>query len=508
VAVRSALGASRLRIVRQLLIESVLLSSTGGLLGVAVGAAILRVAPSLIPPGLLPTVVALHFDTRVALFCGATALAIGMLCGVAPAWQATGLSLVQALGNESRGATRSGGRLRSLLVMGEVAAAVMLLCGAGLLLRTLIALDHIDAGYRADDVLIVQPSLDYGLRTSMFGSREVLGQYLDRVEREVQRIPAVASTSWGTSLPLSGFSATPFTVVSDESDARRTQPLAQLSLVSPGIFSTLGVRLVAGRVFSEQDVAGSPPVCIVSEAVVRRHLGGRNPIGMRVSVRELGIGPVHAVVREIVGVAADVRLNLNEVEESRSIYVPIAQNPWSFAALLVKPSTGTAQALVPAVRAAFARIDRRVPVAQVSTLDDIIRLVTARPRFRALLVMTFAALALLLAVIGVFGILAYSVQQRRREFGVRLALGATTDTVMRQVLWSASRLVGIGAVVGFMLAVVFAKSIATFLFGVQPLDPVTFAGVIVLIAVTAMMAAAVPALRASRVDPMSALRNN
>jgi len=229
---------------------------------------------------------------------------------------------------------------------------------------------------------------------------------------------------------------------------------------------------------------------------------------MRVSVREVGIGPVRSVVREIVGIAADVRLNFNEVEESRSIYVPIAQNPWSFAALLVKPSTATAQAMVPAVRAAFIRIDRRVPVAQMRPLDETIRLVTARPRFRALLVVVFAALALLLAVIGVFGILAYAVQQRRREFGVRIALGATTDAVMWHVLSSASRLVGIGAVVGVMLAVAFATSISTFLFGVQPLDPVTFAGVIVLIAVTAMMAAAVPALRASRVDPMMALRNN
>jgi len=494
--------------VRQLLIESVLLASAGGFLGMAVGAGILRVAPSLVPPGLLPTIVVLHFDARVALFCGATALAIGMLCGVAPAWQATGLSLVQALGNESRGATHGGGRLRSLFVIGEIAAAVMLLCGAGLLLRTLIAMGNIDAGYQADNVLIVQPSIDYGLRTSMFGSREALSQYLDRVEREVQRIPGVASTSWATSLPLSGFNATPFDVVGDESNSGRTQPLAQLSLVSPGHLSTLGVRLVAGRAFSEQDADASQPVCIVSEAVVRRHLGGRHPLGMRVSVREVGIGPVRSVVREIVGIAADVRLNFNEVEESRSIYVPIAQNPWSFAALLVKPSTATAQAMVPAVRAAFIRIDRRVPVAQMRPLDETIRLVTARPRFRALLVVVFAALALLLAVIGVFGILAYAVQQRRREFGVRIALGATTDAVMWHVLSSASRLVGIGAVVGVMLAVAFATSISTFLFGVQPLDPVTFAGVIVLIAVTAMMAAAVPALRASRVDPMMALRNN
>ena len=282
----------------------------------------------------------------------------------------------------------------------------------------------------------------------------------------MQRIPSVASTGWTTSLPLGGFNAAPFDVVSDESASSRTQPVAQLSLVSPGYFRTLGVRIVAGRGFTEQDTASSPPVCIVSEAVVRRHLGGRNPIGMRVSVRQINIGPVRSVVREIVGVAADVRLNLYEVEEARSMYVPITQNPWSFAALVVRPSAGTAQALVPPVRAAFTRIDRRVPLAQARTLDELMRLVTSRPRFRAVLVTTFAVLALLLAVIGV------------------------------------------GAVVGLMSAAIFARSIATFLFGVRPLDPTTFSAVIVLIIVTAAIAAAIPALRASRVDPTIALRND
>ena len=508
VAVRSALGAGRMRIVRQLIIESVLLAATGGLLALGVGAGILRVAPSLLPPGLLPPSIVLSFDMRVALFCGITALVIGILCGAAPAWQATGMSLVQALTTEGRGTIGGGGRLRSVLVVGEVAAAVLLLCGAGLLLRTLIAIDRVDAGYQGDNVLTVQPSIDYGLRTSMFGTEDALRQFLERAEREVKSIPGVASAAWSTALPLAGFNPSPFEIVGDSSDAASIRPLAQRQLVSPGYLPTLGVRIVAGRGFTEQDTASSPPVCIISEAVVRQHFGGRNPIGMRVTVAQINIGPVRPVAREIVGVAADVRLNLNEVEESRSIYVPPAQNPWSFAVFLVKPSSGTAETFVPAIRAAFARVDRRVPLTQVRTLDDVVRLVTARPRFRAVLVATFAVLALVLAVVGVFGLVAYSVQQRRREFGVKIALGATTATVIRQVLGGAGRLIAIGALVGFVLAVILARSISTFLFGVRPFDLVTFTVVIALLAVTAAIASAIPAFRASRVDPVVALRND
>lgn len=265
--------------------------------------------------------------------------------------------------------------------------------------------------------------------------------------------------------------------------------------------------IVAGRGFTEQDTAHSPPVAIVSEALVRQHLGGGNPLGMRIAVPYLGIGAARVVVREIVGVAGNVRRNLNETEESRAIYVPIAQNPWSFTIFVAKPSAGPPDALVPALRAAVARVDRRVPLTQIRTLDDVVRLVTARPRFRAVMVTTFAALALVLAMVGVFGVLAYSVQQRRREFGVRIALGASTANVLALVLGKAGRLIGTGALVGLVLAAMLAQSISTFLFGVRPLDPFTFAAVAGVLGVTAAVASAVPALRASQVDPIVAFRN-
>jgi putative ABC transport system permease protein len=507
-ALRAAMGAGRPRIVRQLLTESVVLGTIGGMLGLVIAAVILRSAPSVIPQGLLPPVVVLNFDVRVAWFCAVTAFTVGIVFGVAPAWQATRTSLVEALASDGRGTTRGGSRLRNLLVIGEVATAVLLLCGAGLLLRTLVALGNVDAGHRADDVLAVQPSLSYGLPTSTFGSEDALRQFLERVEREVTSLPSVASAGWGTSLPLAGFNPLPLEIIGDQPDSPTTRVLADGQIVSPGYLPTLGVPILAGRAFTEQDTANSPPVCIVSEALVQQHFGGRNPIGMRLLVPRLSVGATAAVVREIVGVAGNVRRDLGEVEESRSVYVPIAQNPWSITILLVKPSTGRAEVLAPAVRGAIAGVDRRVPVAQVRTLEEIMRQFTARPRFRAVMVTTFAALALVLAMVGVFGVLAYSVHQRRREFGVRIALGASTASVLRLVCGSAGRLIGTGALLGLVLAALFAQSISAFLFGVQALDPLTFAGVIVVLGATAAIASAIPALRASQVDPAVAFRSD
>jgi putative ABC transport system permease protein len=381
----------------------------------------------------------------------------------------------------------------------------LLLCGAGLLLRTLAAYGSVDAGHRTDALLTVFPSIDYGLPTSMFGSEAQLRQFLEGVETEVRSIPAVENAGWTLSLPLGGFNPVPLEVVGEQSE--RTRASAQRQIVSPGYFATLGVSLVDGRGFSERDGAESPPVCIVSESFARQHLGGRNPIGMRLAVPQLSVGPRQSIIREIVGVAADVRLTFDESAESRAVYVPVAQNPWSFLTLLVEPRAGPPEAVLPDVRAAAARIDRRVPIA-ARTLEDYLQLITARPRFRAVMVSTFAGLSLALAMVGVFGVLAYSVQQRRREFGVRIALGASTATVLRLVLGGAGRLIGSGTLLGLVLAAVFAQSMSTFLFGVRPLDPLTFAGVILVLGATAALASAIPAVRASQVDPVVAFRND
>ena len=505
-AIRSALGAGRRRIVRQLLTESLVLAALGGALGIAVGAAILRVTPSVIPDGLLPDAVVPAFDMRVGAFCAVVALVLGVVFGLAPAWHTRGVaSSAAAMSGDTRTTTTRGGGIRALLVVGEVAAAVLLLVGAGLLLRTLLAVDHVPRGYAAESVLAVFVDPLGG----RYPNKESLLQFFDSVERETSADISVRSTAWASTLPLgeSTFGSASFEIVGDPPVDENRKPTANYQIVSPSYFTTLELPVVAGRAFRAADTTDGAPVAIVNEAFVRRHLGGRSVVGARVAVRSPISGLIQA--REIVGVARQVKGRPDEAEEFVQLYVPIAQDPSDDIFLLVRPKVGSAASLAPSVRAAIGRVDKEqlVTVGPLMTLDDIAFEATARHRFRALLVLTFAALALMLALVGVFGIIAYSVQQRLREFGVRIALGATTSQVLGLVLGGAARMIGVGAAIGLAAAMLLARSISAFLFGVQPLDPVTFVTVASVLGVTAMTAALVAALRATRVDPVAAFRN-
>ena len=504
-AIRSALGAGRRRIVRQLLTESLVLAVLGGTLGVGVGAAILRVTPSMIPAGLLPTAVVPTFDIRVGVFCAVVAIALGVIFGLAPAWHARGLaSSAQAIAGATRTTTAHGGRIRALFVVGEVAAAVLLLVGAGLLLRTLLAVDNVPRGYGADSALTVFVDPLGG----RYPTKESLMQFFSSIERAVSSDANVRSIAWASTLPLgeSTFGATSFEIVGDTPVEEHRRPTTDYQIVSPTYFSTLDLPVVDGRAFTDADAADSTLVCIVNEAFVRRHLQGRSVIGQRIAVRAPS-GQIQ--VRQIVGIARQVKGRPDETEDFVQLYVPLAQDPFDDIFLLVRPKAGPASALASSVRGAIARIDKEqlVTVGPLITLDDVASEATARQRFRAWLVMTFAGLALMLAMVGVFGIIAYSVQQRIREFGVRIALGASTGTVLGLVLRGAARMVGIGAAIGLVAAALLAQSISAFLFGVQPLDPVTFVSVAGVLLLTATAAALVPALRAARVNPVQAFRS-
>jgi putative ABC transport system permease protein len=509
IAVRSALGAERGRIVRQLLTESLVLAVFGGTLGIGVGAAILGAAPALIPPGLLPAAVTPGFDGRVVIFGLAAALAVGVVFGVIPAWQATGTSLAGVMASESRSATSTSGRIRSLLVSGEVAAAVLPLCGAGLLLQTLLRLVGGDTGYRStsESVLTLDFSVPTG-KSSRYPTGEAVTQFYDAVARDVGALPEVRGVGWSSSLPYgtSELGRWAFEIVGDPPVATRDRPTAEYTTADSGYFETLDLPIVSGRGFTERDTLHSLPVCLVNEAFVRRHFRGRNPIGARLSLKAPFDGPTQ--VREIVGVARQTSGEPDAPEELLQVYAPLAQFPTGDVYMVVRPSAGAAEALTPLVRRVVARVDPDVPVRRDRTLDVLSIQSTAGYRFRATMVGTFAALALVLAMVGVFGVLAYTVQQRQREIGVRMALGATSARVMWLVFRDAGRMIAAGAIVGLVLASFSGRLVAAFLVGVDPLDTLTFVGVPVVILLTAVAAAAAPAWRASRINPVVAFRHD
>jgi putative ABC transport system permease protein len=503
-AIRSALGAGRRRIVRQVLTESLVLAMLGGLLGATFGASILKAAPSLIPAGLIPNTVTVGFDGRVLTFCALAAFVVAILYGLSPAWQVTRLSPVQVMTNGGRTVTGSSARLRRALAISQVAIAVFLLCGAGLLLRTLLALGSVDSGSRAGDLLTMIVS---GGGPGRDSNPESMWRRYEAFRREVEQVPGVRAVAWGSALPLGGlWYGQAFEIDGDPPRLPADRDLAGYQIVSPSYLPLLGVALLEGRGLSDTDAAGSPEVCVVDEEFVRRFLRGRTVLGTHISINGM-VAPPRPVSREIVGVVAQVKERPDEPEPQPHVYVPMAQNPWWTATLVVQPNDGHAEVLTPGVRTALARVDRDRPATAIRTLKALGREATARPRFRAVLIGTFAVLALVLAMIGVFGVLAYSVQQRTREFGVRIALGASAGGVLRLVIASAGGVIGIGIVIGLIAAGLLSRSVSTFLFGVQPLDPTTFLLVPLVLLVTAALAVAVPAIRATRVDPVVAFRS-
>jgi putative ABC transport system permease protein len=507
-AVRAALGAGRRRVVAQLLTESLVLASMGGVAAAGITAALLAAAPSFIPPGVLPIAVSLSFDSRVGTTCALTALAVGILFGLAPAWQSTRGRLADAVSSEGR-ITRRGGWLRSGLVSVQVAVAVLVLCGAGLLMRTLIALQSMDAGSRATEVLTGVITLPFPTPDARapYPTVDSARRFYQAVEDEVRDLPGVRTVAWGGVLPLDGlWFGQPFSIAGDPPKPLAARDVAVYHMVSPAYFAALDVPIAAGRVFTAADTTRAPPVCVVSEAFVTKFLGGRSPVGMRLLLPRMSLGnePVPSV--EIVGVVRQVKAQPAETEPRPHVYVPLGQNAWWRASLIVRPESGAAAALAAPVRAAVARVDRGVAVARVRTMATVADEAMARPRFRALLVGAFSTLALTLATIGIFGVLAQSVQQRTREFGVRIALGASRQDVIGLVLSHATRITLAGLVAGLALAALLGRLLATLIYPVTPYDPVTFVAVPIIATLTAAAACVAPAWRATRVDPATAFR--
>jgi putative ABC transport system permease protein len=505
-AVRSVLGADRGRLLRQFWTENLVLSLLGGLVGLLVAGALLRVAPFVVPTELLPSGIALDFDSRIVVFCAAAAVIVGLLFSLASASQVVELASAERITPGSRTVTDRSSKTRELLVVGQIATAAALLYCAGLLSRTLLELDDVDPGYGAESVL----SMMVDPLSASYPSPELLLQFYAAIESEVEGLPGVSNAAWTSALPFGPSMMNPafFEIAGVPSAMPAQRPTAELHVVSGDYFRTLDLPLLAGRTFDARDMADGVPVCIVNDAFARVHPGSRPVIGERVSRWQTNAADEEAAVCEIVGVAGNTRREPDEVEEPVQIYLPLTQLALDDIYFVVRPTSGDAEALASSVRAAIARVDREqlVSVRDVMTLEEIGREATSGYRFRARLVVAFAGLALLLAMVGLFGILAYSVQRGWREYGVRMALGATAGDVTRLIARGAARLVVPGVLVGTGLALGIGQLLGAMLFGIQPFDPATLTAVFIVLVVTAAAAIAGPALRATRLDPAGALR--
>ena len=503
IAVRTALGGSRGRIVRQLLTENLALALIGGGVGWAFAWALVRAAPSLMPPGTLPEGLALVVDVRLAAFGVAISIATGVLCGLAPAWHASRVPTAEALGAGGRTVTGSASLFRTALAAVEVAVAVVLVSGASLLVQTVTSLRRVDPGFAAANVLTmyVSPPL------SRYATPERALEFYEAAKREIAALPGVRAVAIGGNLPLDGWDiGQGFEIVGEPPADTANRPSAHYQIVGAEYFDVLGIPLLQGRAFTAYDAAAAAPVCIVNEEFARRYLTGRNPIGGRVGVSAMDPAGPRTVVREVVGVSRQVKVEgPGEKQNALEIYVPVTQNPWYTASIAVK-TAGDPTPLAPAIRTAVARVDSELPITRLRTMDEVAAEAIAEPRFRAELVGLFALLALGLAAAGVFGVLAFAVNQRLREFGIRLALGARPSDVVRLVVASALRMIAVGVATGTIAAAALGRFLTALLFGVRPLDPVALGAPAALLVAVAFLACAAPAVRAVRVDPAVSLR--
>ena len=500
-AVRRAIGGSTRHIMHLVISESLLLAIAGGTAGLFVSWATLRAAPSMIPAGLLPAGMRLQFDARVALCATALTGLTGVLVGLAPAWHAVRLPLTEILAAGGRGVTATG-RLRRALTIGEVAVAVLLLSGAGLLVRTLISMNTEDRGFRGDSVL----TMAIALPMNRYPTQAQLLTFYRQLETALAALPGVRAVGFANSLPLQGWDlGQPIEIGGDPPIDPSSRRSAHYEMVNAGYFDALGISIVKGRAFNGRDVASSTPVCIVNEEFVRRFLGGREPLGAIVKVPNIVMGPAPSVAREIVGVIRQVAVQAGESEKAVQVYVPLEQNVWFSTAVALRTDREP-MALAEPARAAVARIDRDLPLTRVRPMEDVAADAVMRPRFRAELVGTLAAIALALAAVGLFGVLSFSVRERTREFGVRVALGARTADILSLVVGSGLRLTLAGTAIGLLLSAALTRSLAALLYGVKPVDPITYAAAALVLTMTALVACITPAALALRTDPAVTLR--
>ncbi len=501
IAVRSALGAQRGALIRQLLTESVLLALLGGALGLGLSWAATKYLATL-GNNNLPQGMPITMDARVLLFMVAISVFTGIIFGIFPALQLSKTNVNQTLRDEGRGSTGGHRRvqLRGLLVVGQVALSLLLLIGAGLLVRSFSRLLRVDPGFDPQNVLTMNVSLP----TVKYAEPQKQVAFFDDLVRRVSAVPGVRSAAISAALPLVPKRITPVLPEGQPEVPLAERPFIIIEAINPSWFRTLHVPLQAGREFTDADNADAPKVVVVNQALARRYWPGQNPIGKHIALGR-------QTPSEVVGVAADVKNRGLALDAQVQLYFPFSQLPWGNMNLLVRTASDP-HAMVSAIRSQIAAIDADQPVTNIQTVDELMDGSRAQPRFILLVLGIFSVVALVLAIVGIYGVLAYSVAQRRQELGIRLALGAEKSDILRLVVGQGLTLtmigVGIGLVLALALSWVMASMLSGVLYKISARDLTTFVLAPVIFMMIALFASYLPARRATQVDPNEALRGS
>lgn len=507
-AVRAALGARRSDLVGQLLIENVVIAVCGGIVGVGVGYAILRWVQSLIPPSALPPAVDIRMDASVLLFAMIVAVATGVLFSLAPAAQTTTPNLVDALKEGGHGTTTgsSARRLRGALVVAQVALAFMLLVASGLLMRSLAKLLDIDPGFTATNVL----TAGLPINQEQHPDPVELNAYLASISAAVEAVPGVRKTAMTSALPLQGWGyGVRYSVADRELPDPTTRRPVFFKIISSSYVDALGIKLLAGRVLSDDDIAGAPPVALINETLAKREFPDGDPIGRRILVPELVPGKTELgkeIAWEIVGVIAGEKITGLGDEISAGMYVSNQQSP-TYGINLIVQADLPPQSLQSAIRSAVDTVNKDQALSDIRTLEEIVDRSMLGNRVASTLLTAFASIALLLAAVGIYGVVSYTAMQRTREMGIRAALGASAGTLRALIFHSGMRLTVIGLSIGLAGTLGASRVMSSMLFGVTANDPVTIMVVAAVLSGVAGLACYVPAWRITNADPKETLRD-
>ena len=493
-SVRLALGASRFRMVRQFLAESLLLAAAGCAAGLLLGRLLMEILLRTAPAN-IPRIQDLAMDWRVFAAATAVATLTGLIFGVAPAWQASQAKPVESLKTTARTAGgNSQARWRAVLTVAEVALSLVLIVGAGLLLKSFVTLMGVDLGFQPDRVL----AMNVNLPDAHYRMASTRLQFFQQLESRVRTLPGVQSAAYANRMPLrGGWGGSIYVDTAPDQDSD-----VDLQAVSPGYFETLGIPLMRGRLLTDQDHTGQPRVAVVNQAFVRQYLSGVDPVGHQIR------HDVKAPWVTVVGVVNDIRRGGKDKEISAQVYFPAEQTelyPVKLADFAFR-TAGNPRQLVKAVQGQIWALDKDQPITNVRTMDEIITVRAADRRFQTLLLLIFAGVAVGLAVVGIFAVLSYAVNQRMSELGIRVALGAAPFRILRLVLRQAGLLIAAGVAFGLLGAYALTQYLSSLLFQVQPHDWRTYAAAVALLSLVSVVAASIPARRGAKVDPIVALR--